>query len=215
MIRLPLLGCLRIQKLEAADFIPLGIKLTEKERTYTVDSVDYSTGRVSLRDDTFAGGTGFPIFRSEPIAFVREWVKDTQEQELLAPVMEESAPIFVPVTAAPAPEQVKAENFHITDPDLGAGGPKAKYQANVTAIRLLKQLETENRTATAGEQDTLSRYVGWGGIPQAFDSTNERWSAEYGPAPCPCCGMCGMGAATDPDDEHFPHGILLCLDDAA
>lgn len=115
-----------IQKLEAADFIPLGIKLTEKERTYTVDSVDYSTGRVSLRDDTFAGGTGFPIFRSEPIAFVREWVKDTQEQELLAPVMEESAPIFVPVTAAPAPEQVKAENFHITDPDLGAGGPKSK-----------------------------------------------------------------------------------------
>lgn len=42
-----------------------------------------------------------------------------------------------------------------------------------------------------------------------------RRGAEYGPAPCPCCGMCGMGAATDPDDEHFPHGILLCLDDAA
>lgn len=83
-----------IQKLEAADFIPLGIKLTEKERTYTVDSVDYSTGRVSLRDDTFAGGTGFPIFRSEPIAFVREWVKDTQEQELLAPVMEVTSDII-------------------------------------------------------------------------------------------------------------------------
>ncbi len=166
-----------IQKLEAADFIPLGMKLTEKDRTYTVDSVDYSTGKVSLRDDTFAGGTGFPIFRSEPIAVVREWVKDTQEQELLAPVMEEPAPVSV--TAAPAPEQAKAENFHITDPDLGAGGPKAKYQANVTAIRLLKQLETENRTATAEEQDTLSRYVGWGGIPQAFESGNERWSAEY------------------------------------
>lgn len=168
-----------IQKLDAADFIPLGMKLTEKDRTYTVDSVDYSTGRVSLRDDTFAGGTGFPIFRSEPIAVVREWVKDTQEQELLAPVMEEPAPVSVPVTAAPAQEQAKAENFHITDPDLGAGGPKAKYQANVTAIRLLKQLETENRAATAEEQDTLSRYVGWGGIPQAFEAGNERWSAEY------------------------------------
>lgn len=89
--------------------------------------------------------------------------------------MEEPAPVSVPVTAAPAQEQAKAENFHITDPDLGAGGPKAKYQANVTAIRLLKQLETENRAATAEEQDTLSRYVGWGGIPQAFEAGNERW----------------------------------------
>lgn len=168
-----------IQKLEAADFIPLGVKLTEKDRTYTVDSVDYSTGRGSLRDDTFAGSTGFPIFRSEPIAVVREWVKDMQEQELFAPVMDEPAPESVHAAAAPDMEQSKAENFHITDPDLGAGGPKAKYQANVTAIRLLKQLETESRAATVEEQDTLSRYVGWGGIPQAFESTNERWSAEY------------------------------------
>lgn len=51
------------------------MKLTEKDRTYTVDSVDYSTGKVSLRDNTFAGSTGFPIFRSEPIAAVREWVQ--------------------------------------------------------------------------------------------------------------------------------------------
>ena len=170
-----------IQKLEAADFIPLGMKLTEKDRTYTVDSVDYSTGKVSLRDNTFAGSTGFPIFRSEPIAAVREWVKETQAQEVTSPVMEAPAPeqSDTPVATVPAMEQTKAENFHITDPDLGVGGPKAKYQANVSAIRLLKQLETENRAATSKEQDTLSRYVGWGGIPQAFESTNERWAAEY------------------------------------
>ena len=143
--------------------------------------MDYSTGKVSLRDNTFAGSTGFPIFRSEPIAAVREWVKETQAQEVTSPVMEAPAPeqSDTPVATVPAMEQTKAENFHITDPDLGVGGPKAKYQANVSAIRLLKQLETENRAATSKEQDTLSRYVGWGGIPQAFESTNERWAAEY------------------------------------
>ena len=59
------------------------------------------------------------------------------------------------------------------------GGPKAKYRMNVEAIRALKQIEAENRTATAEEQEVLSRYVGWGGIPNAFDPDKEDWSAEY------------------------------------
>lgn len=70
-------------------------------------------------------------------------------------------------------------NFTITDPNLGAGGQKTKCASNIAAIKLLKQLETENRNATAEEQETLSKYVGWGGIPQAFDSNNDKWSAEY------------------------------------
>ena len=57
-----------------------------------------------------------------------------------------------------------AQNFHITDPDLGAGGPKTKYQNNVAAIRLLKVLEEQGRSATPEEQEVLSRYVGWGGV---------------------------------------------------
>lgn len=71
------------------------------------------------------------------------------------------------------------QNFHITDPDLGAGGQKTKYQNNVAAIRLLKDLEEQGRSATPEEQEILSRYVGWGGIPQAFDEANEKWASEY------------------------------------
>lgn len=71
------------------------------------------------------------------------------------------------------------QNFHITDDNLGAGGPKAKFAANLAAINLLKILESENRPATTEEQETLSRYVGWGGLPQAFDKSNQSWSGEY------------------------------------
>ncbi|EOS38956.1 hypothetical protein C808_02273 [Lachnospiraceae bacterium M18-1] len=70
-------------------------------------------------------------------------------------------------------------NFHITDDDLGAGGPKQKFRANMDAVLLLKELEAENRLATPEEQETLSRFVGWGGIPAAFDEKNEAWAAEY------------------------------------
>ncbi|MCD8129681.1 MAG: SNF2-related protein [Lachnospiraceae bacterium] len=81
-------------------------------------------------------------------------------------------------TAPVSPKQERI-NFHITDDDLGAGGPKTKFRANIDAIRLLKELEAENRLATAEEQEVLSRFVGWGGIPQAFDPQNESWASEY------------------------------------
>lgn len=381
-----------IKNLEVADFIPLGMKLEQDGRTFTVDQVDYAAGRVSLRDDTFAAGTGFPIFRSEPVAVVREWVERQQEKDLAVAarteemlagaaaaygqsqldtakglisdfcereygseveftdlrhiglactttedekhilqvdadlvdysvcylvdgvqvhqdkyetlsdliaqelsvldfdslihtgmdamqeepleqekavphsrysVIEasdtdsyvpdggrfaildeetqdyyydedswakvfpdaESAAQFIkelekadaekqqpdltgqPITRegdtltignGPAThevditvsdeewEQIKAaipkntaQNFHITDPDLGAGGQKTKYQNNVAAIRLLKDLEAQGRSATPEEQEVLSRYVGWGGIPQSFDAANEKWASEY------------------------------------
>ena len=79
------------------------------------------------------------------------------------------------------PAQPKQEpiNFHITDDDLGAGGAKTKFKANIEAIRLLRTLDAEQRQATAEEQEVLSRYVGWGGIPQAFDEKNADWSKEY------------------------------------
>ena len=77
------------------------------------------------------------------------------------------------------PEQPAAENFRITDDHLGEGGAKRKYGYNIAAIRTLKQIEAEGRTATPEEQETLSRYVGWGGIPQAFDPDNTSWTKEY------------------------------------
>ncbi|MCM1060920.1 MAG: DEAD/DEAH box helicase family protein [Eubacterium sp.] len=70
-------------------------------------------------------------------------------------------------------------NFTITDPNLGIGGQKTKYQQNIEAIKTLKQIEAENRTATPEEQEILSKYTGWGGIPQAFDNLNDGWVKEY------------------------------------
>ena len=71
------------------------------------------------------------------------------------------------------------QNFHIADFNLGVGGPKEKYKANVEAIKLLKKLEAAERGATQEEQEVLSKYVGWGGISQAFDSRNTKWFSEY------------------------------------
>ena len=72
-----------------------------------------------------------------------------------------------------------AENFHITDDHLGVGSPKAKYQANVAAIKLLKYLEETTGQATPEQQEVLSRYVGWGGVPEAFDPSKTAWAKEY------------------------------------
>ena len=81
----------------------------------------------------------------------------------------------------PEVEEIVTEphNFRIQDNDLGAGGPKAKYKANMEAIHLLQTLEQEERLATPEEQEVLSRYVGWGGIPQAFEENNSNWTNEY------------------------------------
>ena len=74
---------------------------------------------------------------------------------------------------------IEPYNFRIQDNDLGAGGPKAKYKANMEAIHLLQTLEKEERLAAPEEQEILSRYVGWGGIPQAFEESNSSWADEY------------------------------------
>ena len=76
-------------------------------------------------------------------------------------------------------EKIAAENFRITDEHLGEGGPKAKFQANMEAIRTLKQIENEGRGATAEEQEIMSRYVGWGGLPDLFDPDKTSWVSEY------------------------------------
>ena len=86
---------------------------------------------------------------------------------------------FLPYLQNEQVQEQEPHNFHITDDDLGSGGPKAKFKANMEAIWLLKELEQEQRLATPEEQEVLSRYVGWGGIPQAFEERNSAWAAEY------------------------------------
>ena len=81
------------------------------------------------------------------------------------------------LNAEPMPEA--AGNFHITDDNLGVGGPKQKFARNIEAIQTLRTLEQEHRGATAEEQQVLSQYVGWGGLADAFDPNKENWSTEY------------------------------------
>ena len=103
-----------------------------------------------------------------------EKYEDRQEAQSLAD-LEEVQEILEeePVTEVPA------VNFHITDDELGQGTPKEKFRANIMAIQLLKKCESENRHATAEEQEILSRYVGWGGLADAFDENKPAWETEY------------------------------------
>ena len=110
--------------------------------------------------------------RSNPIALndfinqTRRYIEHSSEKTL-----EQAEPEKV--------EKSDAANFHIADDTPGSGTVKEKYGWNVAAIRTLEQIEKENRTATSKEQEVLSRYVGWGGLADAFDESKSAWSAEY------------------------------------
>ena len=249
------------------EYLPINTTIELDDREFRVDSVNFEQGTVSLQDMTLAKEARYPIFRTEPLEYIRhlyeqadvpmeEAVEITvftalhnagvayedfspeqmdviysvaesggeleellnpdfppEQMQLIADVQsrtdaisraaaEEALEPLIQQPMTPAevnharrqhnlpldsgaetelPAQPKQEpmNFRITDDDLGAGGPKTKYKANVEAIRLLKTLDAEQRQATAEEQEILSRYVGWGGIPQAFDESNADWSKEY------------------------------------
>ncbi|MBS4026875.1 MAG: DEAD/DEAH box helicase family protein, partial [Clostridia bacterium] len=120
---------------------------------------------------------GFPIFRSESIEFVRGILEQAKEPRWRKTPGDEVSKIR-PDLAPEKPEQPRV-NFQITNDELGHGGAKTKYGWNVAAIRLLNQLEEQNRLATPEEQEVLSQYVGWGGLPQVFDEQNSQWAKEY------------------------------------
>ena len=124
----------------------------EDNRPFVIDKIGMFD--VSLRDPSLT----YPIARAE-------------SRESFARLLEQY----------PQPDTTKPEriNYHITDDNLGVGGVKEKYQRNVAAINLLKQIEDENRLATADEQEVLAQYVGWGGLAKAFDETDSSWSGEY------------------------------------
>lgn len=249
------------------EYLPVNTIVELDDREFRVDSVNFEQGTVSLQDMTLAKEARYPIFRTEPLEYIRhlyeqvdvpmeEAVEITvftalhnagvayedfspeqmdviysvaesggeleellnpdfppEQMQLIADVQNRTDAIsraaaeeaLEPLTQQPMtpaevnharrqhnlpldseaeteqPVQPKQEpmNFRITDDDLGAGGPKTKYKANVEAIRVLQTLDAEQRQATAEEQEILSRYVGWGGIPQAFDENNAEWSKEY------------------------------------
>ena len=112
-----------------------------------------------------------PSFTSEPVA-----VYPAEENHLPFDVVVERLHVGSPEQAA---EEAPPRNFRITDDHLGEGGSKAKFRANLGAIETLKAIEAEGRSATPEEQETLSRYVGWGGLADAFDPDKAAWTQEY------------------------------------
>ena len=109
---------------------------------------------------------------TEPTVVDMSDVEEIEEEEV-------TAKEDIPESQEQEKAVLEPHNFRIQDNDLGAGGPKAKYKANMEAIHLLQTLEKEERLATPEEQEILSRYVGWGGIPQAFEESNSSWANEY------------------------------------
>lgn len=110
-------------------------------------------------------------------------LEETENSENEAKIeLQEPSKQFYPIETTIEKESeslIPAHNFHITDTELGEGGPKQKFARNVNAIQTLFILENENRNATEEEQQILSNYVGWGGLADAFDPTKDNWSQEY------------------------------------
>ena len=146
-------------------------------RPFTVDGVRFYD--VTFRDPEMV----YPIFRAESKSILGPLL-DRDERNLpfrTAPLeqaqTEEGQETELPPVQETASEP--AVNFRITDDHLGEGGQKTKFENNMRAIRTLKTLEKENRPASSEDQEVLSQYVGWGGIPQAFDERNAAWADEY------------------------------------
>lgn len=113
-----------------------------------------------------------PVSDTEPVQMSGELPEELLEGSAVLPAAEYGIP---PALVAELP----AQNYRIIDEHLGEGGPKAKYERNVAAIRTLFTLEQENRNATPEEQSVLAQYVGWGGLPDAFDPEKTGWAREY------------------------------------
>ena len=162
--------------------ISIGTRLTIDGRQFEVDSVDDHTQNVSLRDVTFEGGTGFPIFRKESIEYVRAHMEQPDiAWETAAPQADEPPAVLTPPkkkkpNALAYPLDADGRNYRITDDHIGEGAPLERFQRNLDAIRTLKAVEAENRAATAEEQAVLAQYVGWGGLADFFDEKNPRYA---------------------------------------
>ena len=155
--------------------------------TRTIEGKIGYVGETDVRIDTSAQGQSWDnevINKQQFEDGLRQVEPELSDEELdalpISTVMDGKVQTFPDAaTLDEALNAVPAGNFHITDDDLGIGGSKQKYARNVEAIRTLFKLEEEHRGATAEEQQVLSQYVGWGGLPDAFDPDKSNWSKEY------------------------------------
>ena len=155
--------------------------------TRTIEGKIGYVGETDVRIDTSAQGQSWDneVINKQQfedgLRQVEPQLSDEKLDELPIPTVMDGKVQTFPDAAAldEALNAVPAGNFHITDDDLGVGGPKQKYARNIAAIRTLFQLEQEHRGATVEEQQVLSQYVGWGGLADAFDPNKDGWAKEY------------------------------------
>ena len=149
----------------------------ENDRVFIIEEI--TAREVKLLDQNLY----MPITRLMNVPdFEREYYlnpKNNAEMQVSEPTQPKLPQPEPPQPDLPLPVQSPAVNFRITDDHLGEGGAKTKYGFNINAIKTLQAVEVDNRRATPEEQEVLSRYVGWGGLPQAFDPDNQGWAKEY------------------------------------
>ena len=155
--------------------------------TRTIEGKIGYVGETDVRIDTSAHGQSWDnevISKRQFEDGLRQVEPELSDEELdelpISTVVDGKVQTFPDAAALDAAlNVVPAGNFHITDDDLGVGGPKQKFARNIEAIRTLFKLEEEHRGATAEEQRVLSQYVGWGGLADAFDPGKDSWAKEY------------------------------------
>lgn len=154
----------------------IGEEIDIDGRHFVVDSV--SNGYVSMADQTFADGTGFPIFRREPVEFVRQYLP-TEKEQIIPTQNTKQHTEHSQWDIHPEIPVEQSHDFDFATHPVEVVGKKERFRRNMEAIKVLKECEADNRFATPDEQIVLSKYVGWGGIPEAFDENNSSWANEY------------------------------------
>ena len=155
----------------------IGKELEIDGRKFVVESVDNHDAH--LKDITFEQQVGFPIGRVEPKERIIELLEQAEKDKILPPP--KAAPRGRVPTFDLHPEIPMSDrnDFRLADFEVETVGKKERFRRNMAAIRVLKECEFDNRYATPEEQKILAQYVGWGGIPEAFDEDNTAWADEY------------------------------------
>lgn len=154
----------------------IGEEIDIDGRHFVVDSV--SNGYVSMADQTFANGSGFPIFRRETVEFVRQYLP-TEKEQIISVQNTKQHTEHSQWDIHPEIPVEQRHDFDFAAHPVEVVGKKERFRRNMEAIKVLKKCEVDNRFATPDEQIVLSKYVGWGGIPEAFDENNSSWANEY------------------------------------
>ena len=158
----------------------IGQRLTLDDREFEIKRVN-AYGDVNMEDLTFRGETGFPVNRVEKVDFVRRALEEQRAKENEITPAWERQPRVKAQTFDLHPDipMSQRHTFDLKHFELEEVGKKARFRRNADAIRVLKECQFDNRFATPEEQAILAQYVGWGGIPEAFDEHNNAWSNEF------------------------------------